>query len=326
MRLCSTTWGSTWRCHRSVDGQAPRHHANRFAVTPSVALSILLVLLSALCIGIGSALIKLLLVDMSLFRLGFYRAFFALVLTIPAVLIAGEWQQLQITWRGAGLGLLNALIILGASLIYMNTVRSGSLSTVQPITQSYPLFAFALGSLILGEQVTLPLALGTLGVVGGLCGVILGSEEGIHLEPSFARSVMWALACSAVLGFQVVETKLALEWVPAMSLNLLSCLVALVAYRGILCAQGVKPWRGIGRRDVALAALSGLLTLGISGILFNVALRHIPAVVASPLLSTSLLFSVLCGVVMFGEHVSRIQVLSSLLVIAGVAGIAAGQG
>ena len=137
---------------------------------------------------------------------------------------------------------------------------------------------------------------------------------------------MWALACSVVLGFLAVETKLALQWVPAVSLNLLGSAGALVAYSVILSVKGVKPWRGIGWRDTVLAAIAGILTLGISGTLFNVALRHIPAVVASPLLSTSLLFSVMCGVMFLGERVSRIQLLSSLLVMAGVAGIAIAQG
>ena len=290
-----------------------------------VVASTFLVLLSALCIGIGSALIKLLLGRMSLFRLGFYRALFGLLTNIPVLIVAREWEEWEPTWMALGAGLLSASVFLVSTLTYMETVQRGSLSTVQPITQSYPLFALLLGTIILGERVTIFILMGTLAIMAGLCGLVLGSSEGIHIGPSSKRALIWALVCSFVLGLLSVVTKLALRWIPAVSLNFLCSAAVLLAYYSILSVQKVELWRGIGWRDVALAALAGLMTLGLSGIFFNVALRDIPAVVASPLLSTNLLFSVMLGVLFFHEQISKIQVLSSLLVMAGVAAIAIAQ-
>ncbi|MBM4431928.1 MAG: DMT family transporter [Chloroflexi bacterium] len=291
-----------------------------------VVASIFLVLLSALCVGIGSALMKLLLGRMSVFRLGLYRAFFGFLINVPVLVVARDWEQWEPSWAAAGAGLLNASVTLSATLTYMKTVQIGSLSTVQPITRSYPLFALLLGSVILGERVTLPLLMGTLAITTGLCGLILGSSEGIHRGSFFGKAWLWALVCSFVLGLLAVTTKIALWWIPAVSLNFLDNAAVLLAYYSILLVQNVKPWRGIGWRDITLAALAGVLTLGLSGIFFNLAVRHIPVMVASPLFSTSLLFSVIFGILFFGERISGIQVLGSLLALAGVAAIAIAQG
>jgi len=294
-------------------------------VSPHVYEAAGLVLLSALMIGVGAALMKLLLGRMSLVRLGFYRALFALAFNVPVLLMAREWEQYQLGGSSAALGLLNAALVLVSTVVYMKTMQAGNLSIVHPITQSYPLFALLFGAVLLGERVTVALLLGTLGILVGLCGLILGSPGGVHPGQAFASSVLWALACSLILGLLGITTKLALGWVPPLSLNLLANVGVLIGYVGLLLAQKVNPWKDIGWRDVGLSAVAGVMTLGLSGALYNLALQEIPAVVGSPLLSSSLLFSVLIGVKLFRERLTWIQVLSSLLVMGAVAAVALGQ-
>lgn len=220
-------------------------------MTSRTLTSVLLVLLSALCIGIASALIKLLLGRMTLFRLGFYRAFFGLLLTAPILIAVRDWEQWNPSWIGMGAGLLSAGVFLMSTFAYMKTVREGKLSIVQPIMQSYQLFVLLLSTVILGERVTLRLFLGTVVVIAGLCGLILGSPERIHIGSSSKQPVLWAFACSLVLGLLSVVTKLALRWISPVSLNLLHNAVVLLAYAWILSVQHVGPWRGVGWQEVA---------------------------------------------------------------------------
>ena len=68
-----------------------------------------------------------------------------------------------------------------------------------------------------------------------------------------------------------------------------------------------------------VACLAGLATYGVGSLLFLFALQTLPVVVAAPLFATTLLFSLLFGILFFREPVSRMRVLGSLLIVVGVA-------
>ncbi len=55
-----------------------------------------------------------------------------------------------------------------AQVLFYTALKTGDVSRIVPISGSYPLIAFILGVLILGEQVTVPKMIGALLIIGGV--------------------------------------------------------------------------------------------------------------------------------------------------------------
>lgn len=289
-------------------------------MVPPTIIPFLLVLLAALSISIGSALIKLTLHRISLLRLGFYRSFFGLLVTAPVVIAAQEWQGWQPNWLGIGPVLLSSGLFLIGTLTYMKAVQTANLSKAVPIIQSHPMFAFLIGATILGERVTLPLLVGALLIIGGIIGLGLGSLD--RAEVAINRSLYWALICSLILGLSTVVMKWTLRFIPPLSLNLVLLFVALPFFYWVLRLRKIRPWTGVERRDMILAALAAICTYGLGQMLFLAALEDLPVVVATPIFSTTLLFSVVFGRLFFQERLSGVQLRGSLLILVGVSATA----
>lgn len=68
-----------------------------------------------------------------------------------------------------------SLLVLGgflasfiAQIFFYNALKSGSVSTVVPLSGSYPLIAFMLGVLLLGESFNIPKLIGVVLIVAGI--------------------------------------------------------------------------------------------------------------------------------------------------------------
>ena len=283
-------------------------------------LSISLVLLAALSIGIGSVLIKLTLQRIPILSLGFYRAFFGLLITALVVIITQEWKKWQPGWLGIAMALAASGLFLLGTLTYMKAVQTVKLSIAVPIIQSHPMFAILLGATVLGEQVTPRLLFGALVIIGGIFSVGLGSLDSV--EVTIDRSLFWALLCSFILGLSTIVLKRALQWAPPLSLNLVQLTAALPFFYWLLQLEKVRPRIILERHAIILAALASITTYGLGQMLFLIGLQGLQVIVAAPIFSTTLLFSVLFGKLFLGEQISRMQLAGSLLVVIGITVIA----
>lgn len=61
-----------------------------------------------------------------------------------------------------------------AQIFFYNALKGGSVSTVVPLSGSYPLIAFILGVLLLGESFSIPKLIGVILVVAGIWALRLG--------------------------------------------------------------------------------------------------------------------------------------------------------
>lgn len=188
------------------------------------------------------------------------------------------------------------------------TVRGGSLVVVWPVSVA-----------LLGERLSLPVAVGTLLVVLGL--VLTGSSETAGARgddrPLLAR-LGWAFVCAAFVGAYQLAYKVALvrgghpASVVAVSLGTAS--VALTIARGRAHAR--RAWAATRAEPGKVFAGGVLASAGFT--VFLLALRHGGAGKLVTLRNTSILFAQIIAVI-GGDRPRRLAVVGALVVTAGAA-------
>lgn len=106
----------------------------------------------------------------------FYRCTGVLLGLIILILFVVKPEEIRsVDMRSAFLlvagGFLASFI---AQIFFYNALKGGSVSTVVPLSGSYPLIAFILGVLLLGESFSIPKLIGMLLVVAGIWFLRLG--------------------------------------------------------------------------------------------------------------------------------------------------------
>ncbi len=235
------------------------------------------------------------------------------------------WYWQPISWRG--------WLIIGCSSLFEavylvclgRAYQSGDLSLVYPLSRgSVPLFVLALAAGLLGERVT---ALGIVGIALTVVGIYV-----LHLR-SFARDDL--LAPFAALGTPVSRFALGAAICTAAYSTLDKQGVALVnpifytawifvGYSVLLSVYVLRQrelvqqeWRSHGWRAVTVGVLSVITYLLVSHVLVSS-----PASYVSALRGISIVFGSVLGVALLGETMGRIKVIGSLIMFAGMIGIA----
>ncbi|MGH7830186.1 MAG: DMT family transporter, partial [Candidatus Binatia bacterium] len=217
-----------------------------------------------------------------------------------------------------GLALLGAVLNFWTMLGFFWALRIGRLSLMGPLHMSYPLFVFLLGTLFLGEQVTVSLVLSALAILGGII-ILSAAQETINSTPAADKKVLaslLALSSSLSWGSSLVIDKAVLVYMPAIALNLIKIGIPCLGFLLVVRSKG--PFPKLNRIDLLRAVVSGLLGLVAANLLYFYALTRTQTVWVAPLSSTSMLFSVIFAMVLLGERPRAIHFLGALLVFAGV--------
>lgn len=233
------------------------------------------------------------------------------------------WQPISLTgWLIIGLSsLFEAVYLVCLGKAY----QSGDLSLVYPLSRgSVPLFVLVLAFGLLGERVT---GLGILGICLTVVGIYV-----LHLR-SFARSDL--LAPFAALRTPVSRFALGAALCTAAYSTIDKQGVALihpifytawifVGYSVLLSVFILRQpqliqheWRNHGWRAIAVGVLSVITYLLVSHVLTSS-----PASYVSALRGVSIVFGSVLGVALLGEAMGRIKVVGSLILFAGMIGIA----
>jgi drug/metabolite transporter (DMT)-like permease len=196
-----------------------------------------------------------------------------------------------------------------SSIQYMGPTLTSALTAVAPI------FGAAYALLLLGEQLTLRIALGTLAV-------ILGCVLSTYRRQGLARGwPLWALVLPLGAAFVRasghVGTKLGLEQVPSPSFAVLvSNTVSLVLVAIVFRIEG-RPFSGT-LQSHAWFILGGMAA-GLSLHFLNSALQIGTLVSVVPIVSASPVFTLLLGLYVFRREIIGWQTLAAIaLVVPGV--------
>jgi len=233
------------------------------------------------------------------------------------------WQPISLTgWLIIAL----SSVFEAAYLIFLGKAyHSGDLSLVYPLSRgSVPLFVLGLAFVMLGERVT---ALGIAGIgltVIGIYVLHLRSFERRDLLAPFAtlrtpvsRFALGAAICTASYstldkqGVALIQPTFYTAWIFIGYSVFLSFFV----FRQPKLIQ--QEWREHGGRAIVVGVLSV-----ITYVLVAYVLTSSPASDVSALRGISIVFGSVLGVAMLGEAMGRMKVIGSLILFAGMIGIA----
>ena len=244
------------------------------------------------------------------------------VLLTGVVLALGRLDTLRAVsleaWVYLSISVVTAFAI--GDTAFFESAKTIGLARAMTISMIYPLIASGLGVWLLGERITAPVAAGALVTLGGLAVIVSErAPPGAGGPAPSRRGLGLALLSAAVWGVSPVLMTPAIREVDPVSVQAVRLpFAALVLW--------VTPWaRGTGDRVRLHFRTVGplLLAIGVltalSAVTWVAGLKYAGITLTTVLSSTSPLFAIPIGFLVFGERVSARAVAGIVLCLAGIA-------
>jgi drug/metabolite transporter (DMT)-like permease len=211
------------------------------------------------------------------------------------------------------------LIHLGYFTFVALAYRHGELSFAYPIMRgTAPAFSAVAATLLLNES---PSMLGWIGVLLISFGVIVLSFDSWRLGSLQISSLLFALSNAGVVVMYTIVDGQGARW-SGNSLSYTGWLFFLTAVIVVLAALVLRrgPARAFSRSNLVKGIVGGICIVGSYGIAIW-AMTRAPIALVAALRETSVVFAMLIAVYFLGEHISRLRLLSALIVAAGAIAI-----
>jgi drug/metabolite transporter (DMT)-like permease len=279
---------------------------------------ILLVLLSSSCVGFGSVLAKLIMRRLDSWVLGLFRSLFGLLFSIILFWGIGEWESAsKVTPQFLGGTIVNAIFYFLASYFYLKAVQAGNVSTISPVTQSHPLFVFLLAAIFLQERITFLLVIGSIITI---CGIMIiaavRDRNPFNGKIEGSMAIAPALGCAVSTAIFIVITKYIVQYVSPLTINIVQMFVTLIGFWIITTI--VNESTHISGKTLSLIAVMSFVTYIVGNIAYYQALSIVSSVVASPILTTSMIFGSLFGVIFLKETLTTRHLIGTSTAFIGV--------
>jgi len=203
--------------------------------------------------------------------------------------------------------------------VFFESTRGLGLARAMTLSMTYPLIAALLAVAVLGEALTLRVALGSLVTLSGVALTVGGPKGGDPaVRGSVRLGVVAALLASIAWAVSVVMLKPSLEEVDAIRAQAVRLPLA-----GLIL--GATPWawrlrvplRSHGPRMLWRLAALGALT-AISSVAFVAGVKHAGVAVATVLSSVAPIFAIPLGILFLGERPTVRTVGGTIVTILGI--------
>lgn len=275
------------------------------AASPSLSRSILGMGLAALCFGLLSgadASVKYLSGTYTIFQSLMVATLFAY---LPVTLFLWRTRALtRLRPRHPWLTLLRSVLVAGSAACVLWAVSRMPLADGYALVFTCPLIVTALAGPILKERVGLAR---WLAVLAGFIGVMVILRPGFQ-EIGLPHGMALVSAVLFAGGILVLRWMGDGERTGPLLLILLTTTVLMMAPIALPAFVPPTP------HDLAIMALSGLFA-GSAHICLVMAVRLAPAAAVSPFQYTQLLWGLLFGVVLFGDHPEPVMLIGAAVVI-----------
>ena len=278
-------------------------------------------MLAAFCWALGASLYGRGVRERSPLEFNFVRSVGVALFSFLLLFLLGNWGSLFSVDVAelAVMGLSSVLVLaVGDSLYFFGLKTIGVTKTV-PITYSYSILVILLSVLVLGEDVTLQVVVGTVAIIVGVWLVANKALDRSRKSNSSVGGVLASLGTVVCWGFGVVLFKILLENNDPFVLSA-GRMLFLLPTLGVLSAMsrvGVSSSRRWTKTQLSLALLSGLVALGVGDTLLYFGLDSANMNIVAPLTSTTPIFSAIIAVLFLGEKVSVKVVIGTFLVTVG---------
>lgn len=274
----------------------------------------MMALASALCSAVATVLIQ-----RGLLRSNFYAGSWINVV----VGVIGLWSAVlllvprdEYTWRAVPYFVLSGLVGTGAGRLFrVAAIEKVGASVAASINNLSPLIATGLAILLLGEQVTLRILMGTLVIV---VGTVLLSLSGKHVGFR-VRHLVYPFVSALCFGVVAIVRKMGLNEAGPLFDSAINITAAMVASTGFVLASGNRRALVCDGRSLLYFVAGGIAeNAGVFLVLVALGLGKVSVV--TPLAGTAPLFVLLLAF-FFPSEVERLSgrvVVGSILIVLGV--------
>ncbi len=205
----------------------------------------------------------------------------------------------------------------GASwLCYFKALQLGDVNKVAPIDKSSTVLTILLAFIFLGEPVSIPQALGVVGIgVGTL--LMIAKKEVEDGKPHSKAWLVYAFLSAVFASLTSIFGKIGVENVESNLGTAIRTIVVLVmAWVMVFVTGEQKGIRSIGKKSWVFLFLSGITT-GLSWLCYYRALQDGPASVVVPIDKLSILVTIVFSWIVLKEKLTPKAAVGLVLILAG---------
>ena len=253
----------------------------------------------------NDALMKSLAADMSMGQAIFLRGIFASLLIVALAKRTGTWRPLSVALQPMPLLRTGCEVL--ATILFLTALVYVQFAIASAILQALPLAVTLGAALFLREGVGWRR---WLAILAGFLGVLVIIQPGFSGYSPYAVLIVLAVVCAAARD---LATRVAPADIPSLFLAAITAPAVAVAGLGMWIWDGsIAPVTAV--HLVKLLAASVFILIGYGFIVM--AMREGDIAFIAPFRYTSLLWAILLGVVVFGEHPDWLTILGSAMVVA----------
>ena len=242
------------------------------------------------------------------------------------VVLAFSWLMVFVVGSQGGIAQISGTTLLflvlsglstGASwLCYFKALQLGDVNKVAPIDKSSTVLTILLAFLFLGEPVSIPQALGVVGIgVGTL--LMITKKEVEDGKPHSKAWLVYAFLSAVFASLTSIFGKIGVENVESNLGTAIRTIVVLVmAWVMVFVTGEQKGIRSIGKKSWVFLLLSGITT-GLSWLCYYRALQDGPASVVVPIDKLSILVTIVFSWIVLKEKLTPKAAVGLVLILAG---------
>ena len=242
------------------------------------------------------------------------------------VVLAFSWLMVFVVGSQGGIAQISGTTLLflvlsglstGASwLCYFKALQLGDVNKVAPIDKSSTVLTILLAFISLGEPVSIPQALGVVGIgVGTL--LMITKKEVEDGKPHSKAWLVYAFLSAVFASLTSIFGKIGVENVESNLGTAIRTIVVLVmAWVMVFVTGEQKGIRSIGKKSWVFLFLSGITT-GLSWLCYYRALQDGPASVVVPIDKLSILVTIVFSWIVLKEKLTPKAAVGLVLILAG---------
>lgn len=242
------------------------------------------------------------------------------------VVLAFSWLMVFVVGSQEGIAQISGTTLLflvlsglstGASwLCYFKALQLGDVNKVAPIDKSSTVLTILLAFIFLGEPVSIPQALGVVGIgVGTL--LMIAKKEVEDGKPHSKAWLVYAFLSAVFASLTSIFGKIGVENVESNLGTAIRTIVVLVmAWVMVFVTGEQKGIRSIGKKSWVFLFLSGITT-GLSWLCYYRALQDGPASVVVPIDKLSILVTIVFSWIVLKEKLTPKAAVGLVLILAG---------
>ena len=205
----------------------------------------------------------------------------------------------------------------GASwLCYFKALQLGDVNKVVPIDKSSTILTMILAFIFLGENITINMVVGMIGIGIGTY-LMIQKKEGVEKVVKGKAWLVYALLSAIFASLTSVLGKVGIENVESnLGTAIRTIVVLIMAWIIVFATKKQSDIKKIGKRSLLFLILSGIAT-GASWLCYYKALQDGLASIVVPIDKLSILVTVLFAYVFLKEKLSKKSLLGLALIVVG---------